>query len=155
MGQTRMLNLLLSASFIGLFFFLFDNSYAASKEQDLGRNKIADLRELCRKSAEEYFTGRFGSGFRDDEFGQRIDTYTNQYNEKLNKCFILINTVVTPRYKIFRQSSAKTLLDIYKDTYYGSCGIARDGSIQPCEMLKKECHSESEWDALVKPYMEE
>jgi len=24
-----------------------------------------------------------------------------------------------------------------------------------CEMLKKECHSESEWDALMKPYMEE
>jgi hypothetical protein len=150
-----MRKLLLSAFCIGLFFFLFGNGYAASKEQDLDRNKIADLREQCRKSAEEYFTGRFGSGIRDDDFGQRIDTYTNHYNVKLNKCFILIETVIIPKYKIFRTSRAKTLLDIYKDTYYGSYGIGRDGSINMCEMLKKECHSDSDWDSLVDPYMEE
>jgi len=154
-GKMSMRNLLLSAFCIGLSFFLFGNSYAASKEQDLNRDKIADLRERCRKSAEEFFTGRFGSGIRDDDFGQRIDTYTNHYNEKLNKCFILIDTVIIPNYKIFRTLSAKTLLDIYKDTYYGSYGIARNGSVNLCEMLKQECHSEAEWYALVKPYMEE
>ena len=147
--------LLLSIFFIGLFVFLFGNCYAASREQDMDRNTIADLRERCGKSAEEYFTGRFGSGIKDDDFGRRIDTYTNHYNEKLNKCFILIDTIIIPNYKIFRTPNAKTLLDIYKDTYYGSYGIARDGSVNLCEMLKKECHSESEWDALMKPYMEE
>jgi hypothetical protein len=147
--------LLLSAFCIGLFFFICGNGYAASKDQDVDRNEVAHLREKCRISAEKYFTGRFGSGIRYDDFGQRIDTYTNHYNEKLNKCFILIETVVIPNYKIFRTSRAKTLLEIYKDTYYGSYGIARDGSVNPCEMLKKECHSEEEWYALVKPYTEE
>lgn len=147
--------LLLSILFTGITFLFFDNCYAATKDQGRDSEEISDLRERCRKSAEEFFAGRFGSGIRDDDFGQRIDTYINHYNEKLNKCFILIDTVIIPNYKIFRTSSAKTLLDIYKDTYYGSCGISRDGSIQPCEMLKKECHSEAEWDSLIKPYMEE
>lgn len=145
--------LLLSILFTGIIFLFFDNCYAATKEHD--RKEISDFRERCRKSAEEFFTGRFGSGIRYDDFGQRIDTYTNHYNEKLKKCFILIDTVIIPNYKIFRTSNAKTLLDIYKDTYYGSYGIARDGSVNLCEMLKKECQSVSEWDALVKPYMEE
>lgn len=147
--------LLLSILFTWTIFLFFDNCYAATKDQEHDRKEISDLRERCRKSAEEFFTGRFGSGIRDDDFGQRIDTYTNHYNEKLNKCFILIDTVIIPNYKIFRTSSAKTLLDIYKDSYYGSYGIARDGSVNLCEMLNKECHSGSEWDALVKPYMEE
>ena len=147
--------LLPSVFFIGTIFLLYGDCYAATKDKEQDRKQIYELQERCRMSAEEYFTGRFGSGIRYDDFGQRIDTYTNHYNEKLNKCFILIDTVIIPNYKIFRTSSAKTLLDIYNDTYYGSYGIARDGSVNLCEMLKKECHSDSEWYALVRPYMEE
>jgi hypothetical protein len=147
--------LVIGVFIVCMFFPLLNNGYAASKEQELDRKQIYELQERCRKSAEEFFTGRFGSGIRYDDFGQRIDTYSNHYNEKLNKCFILIDTVIFPNYKIFRTLNAKTLFDVYKDTYYGSYGITRDGSVHPCEMLKKECHSDSEWNKLTKPYMEE
>jgi len=50
--------------------------------------------------------------------------------------------------KVFR------LFDINEDTYYGSY-IEGFGPLDMCEMEERECQSEEEWRALIKPFMED
>jgi hypothetical protein len=144
--------LLLSVFFIGIFLSLCDCSNAAAdKEEDY------ELQGRCGKSAAAFFANCFGAGNKYDDFGQTINTYTNHYNKKLNKCFILVDGVTFPNdKKKYHMSRGRTLFDVIENKYYGFFGTGgSEDSQPPCEMLNKECHSEAEWDALVKPYMEE
>jgi len=144
--------LFLSAYFTGIVFLSSGGDcHAASTTEDY------ELQNRCGKSAATFFEKRFGTGNKYDDFGQTISTYTNHYNKKLNKCFILVDEFIFPNdKKKFHMSKGQTLFDVIENKYYGFFGTGcSDDSMSPCEMLNKDCNSEAEWDALVKPYMEE
>ena len=135
--------------FIGIIFFLFANSYAASTKEEY------ELQERCGKRAEEVFRKEYENRNIGESW---MSNYTNHYNRKLNKCFILVTSNFFPDKK-FREEygiqTDKTLWDINEYKYYGEFVKFSKSGVSYCEVLGKRCSSENEWDSLVKPYMEE
>ena len=84
--------------------------------------------------------------------------YTNHYNKKLNKCFFLLTFSNSP-YKIKNKSFSTTieLFDINKQKGYGNFSMRPQVDKFPikCKVVDKFRHSQAEWQALIKPYMEE
>jgi hypothetical protein len=111
-----------------------------------------ELQERCGQSAAEYFKKEYRTGI-------SIDTGTNyhsHYNRKLNKCFILIMQSKLTKDEKGRPHTFKLLIDLQENKEYAYFFKFRDNDqIMSCNVLDKSCSSESEWDDLVKPYMEE
>ena len=137
---------------VGIF-VLFGISYAISDKE------AYELQERCGKRAADYFKG-YVSGIENTEDVKFRTIYTNHYNRKLNKCFILFTTFGSPMSKEDIQklgiSIDKILWDINENKRYGNF-FKFHNIPEPmmCEVSDKSCHSEFEWDALAKPYMEE
>jgi len=104
------------------------------------QEKIIALRNKCDKECEEWVSSDEKKFFR-DKF-----THQNHYNTRLGKCFILIN---------YSKKPLKVLKEISENKIYGSFRSKQDGTTILCNVLEKACKSEEEWNALVKPYMEE
>lgn len=140
--------------FSGITFSLFGNGYAASKNEEY------ELQERCGKGAVEFFKKYYG-GQRYYEDSNDNSSYTNHYNKKLNKCFILLKTDSIPRNETELQKNGITrdigLWDINESKRYGQFFQFSNLDKEPtfCNVSGKHCNSETEWDALVKPYMEE
>jgi hypothetical protein len=144
---------------LGILSFIASPSFAA--DQKLDRKQIYELRKDCGKTCAQRFKEEFGkeglysSG--KEEHGAR--SYASHYNAKLNKCFILI----TDRH--FGGTTPGLIMmlwDINENMQYGEMVVLDGETPNPsdrkgffCNVLKKRCYSEQEWDALVKPYMEE
>jgi len=115
------------------------------------------LQERCGKRAEEFFKREYGNGISNTKDGQSITGFTNHYNKKLNKCFFLLTTSDLP-YKDKNKSSSTfiALYDINEQKEYGSFfKMQKDNMGFECKVSGKVCNSQDEWEALVKPYMEE
>ena len=97
-----------------------------------------DLQERCGKRCEEWFKKNYN--------GMNC-FYKNHYNNKMNKCFILINCNEG-------MGQTQNLWDVNENNKFGGLSVFKEGSVL-CSMLGKECKSKEEWDLLVKPYMEE
>jgi hypothetical protein len=163
-----MRNLLLSIFCIGLFFFLFENGYSASVEQDLGRKQIHELERQCKQDAEEYSrkVGRdeFIKG-PNDKIIESVDTvfsYIYHYNSKRDKCYIL--TTTSKLYKRRKEQRFGNLMylllcDVNKQYCFGSYGERSIGiktkDVIDCNVADVKCKTKKEWLKLVKPYMEE
>ena len=128
------------------------SSFAQSKKEEY------ELQERCGKRAEEQFRRDWGSnGVINTKEGQVVGSYRNHYNRKLNKCFVLLTSESLPyKEKTPRVSRQITLYDINESKDYGLF-IMVSGDARPlsCQVAGTRCQSESEWDALVAPYMEE
>jgi hypothetical protein len=128
------------------FVFSSDNS-EPKQSNSASAKEVYELSEKCAKFAAQEFKRIYGQ-----EAEVRVD-YTNHYNIKLNKCFVLITDLV-PKNNI----STKYLMDINEHRQTAGFTSRSSGDkirIWECEVSGTNCHSESEWDALVKPYMEE
>jgi hypothetical protein len=136
-AQERTLILLTMLFFIGIIFFLFANSYRASIKEEY------ELQERCGNRAEERYRKEYGNE-------TPMSNYTNHYNRKLNRCFILVTQII-------QSDTYKTLVDINENRPHGffSKIVSLRTPTSWCEVLGKPCHSESEWDSLVRPFMEE
>ena len=144
----------------GLLFFMAAPVLAA----DLDTKKLTsskeeyELQERCGKHCEEVFNKKFPSeSYGDENGGQWISNYESHYNRKLNKCFILVTST---RYAKDDTYLDKVLVEVNSNKEYGVCsGKKERGQLVPpvifCNVLENRCQSESEWDAIVKPYMEE
>lgn len=123
--------------------------WAADKKLDSGNTKeVYELQERCGKRAGEWFKEFLDKEPSDAEGTQWTTTYTNHYNSRLNKCFAVAKHVGT--------YIGKSLWDINENKKYGSGTFSEGGKgYFDCELVGKTCHSEQEWDALVKPYMEQ
>ena len=142
---------------IGLLLFTINNLYGIEPDGNRALKSSTkeeyELQERCSKRAEELFRKEFSN--------ETVSNYyTNHYNRKLNKCFILVTETSIHRDKETREklgvsSTYKTLLDINENKLYGSFWKLSKGVLMDCEVLGKHCNSENEWDSLVKPYMEE
>jgi hypothetical protein len=118
-----------------------------------------EMLEHCGKRAAELFNKKYGSsGVIYTNSGQGIAEYSNHYNKKLKKCFVL-QTYRNIPYKDKTQQSFTMyqLYDINENKKYGDY-LKSDGMSMPTSCIvdgKMVCHSEQEWNTLVKPYMEE
>lgn len=121
-----------------------------------GSKEDYELQERCGKRAEEKFKEAYGkAGFQTDGV---LVNYINHYNKKLNKCFVLVTgtNIPTGGNEKLGIGTDKTLWDINENKPYGSFyKFSNKSTPSICDVLGRLCKSESEWDLLVKPYMEE
>jgi CTP:phosphocholine cytidylyltransferase-like protein len=104
------------------------------------RNVDYQLQEQCGKRCEEVFRNQY------KDSGMKC-SYKNHYNKKMNDCFILVSCVNGG-------IQDETLLDINENYKIGGISYLTKKMVS-CSMLDKECKSKSEWNSLLKPYMEE
>ena len=74
------------------------NNQNIIKEQ----SSLSELQEQCGKQSEEYFNKEYGNGTINTKMETTDICYTNHYNKKLNKCFILIKST-----QIFKDNENK------------------------------------------------
>jgi hypothetical protein len=130
--------------------------------------EVYELQERCRKSSEEWYERMWGGQpMHKDKESSMLIYYQNHYNRKLNRCLILEEVVHMPKNrkdtsltflnlsdvnennKIFAHSIFTSASDPSKRTLFTS----QHGVM--CKVLDKTCRSWSEWESLIKPYMED
>jgi hypothetical protein len=133
--------------FLSLLIVFFTISLVGCSDNKNSDDKKVNyqLQEQCGKSSEEYFRITYGELFG----GGWNSEYKNHYNKNMNKCFILVD-IVSP-IKVNR----KYLWDVNENKQYGMFNNSSKGIITWCRVSGKECKSISEWDSLVKSYMED
>jgi hypothetical protein len=115
------------------------------------------LQEKCAEGAKKYFFehinlygGKWGN-FKDEK-GNGYNEFTSHYNKKLDRCFIRIEYRYFPKDKNEKVVNSIEIGDGFGGKCYGSFVMA--GSLL-CEVGNKKCNSLEEFEALIKPYMEE
>jgi hypothetical protein len=133
-----------------LFVFSTVDLFSASIKEEY------ELSERCGKKCAEEFKSAYGNGISNDKDSSMMSVYTNHYNKKLNKCFLLLTTTSYSKDKKTGALSMKLIVDINENKEYGSFNkFLKDSVPLSCYVLEKNCSSEREWDSLVKPFMEE
>jgi hypothetical protein len=119
--------------------------------------ELSDLRDRCEKQARSLYDEDVKA-----DGGLQIIQYKAHYNEAQNKCFYL--ETVRSMYKdsgatdIESRTSMKwlTLKDLNDKKEYGHFFNNRDDfRAMKCDVADSECHSEKEWENLVKTYVED
>jgi hypothetical protein len=99
----------------------------------------------CEKLAAETFRRETA------DFEDRVD-YRAHYNAHLNNCFYaetyIARTPVGINIWVY-------LSDLQQNRIYGGFHRSTNIGLFYCSLQDKECHSEAEWNELVKPYMED
>jgi len=116
-------------------------------KNDNNKLVVMQLQERCSKESDKFITKEYGN----------IEMYTsrNHYNNRLNKCFVLVSFYNNNISNI--GGLQETLYDPFENRKYGDLFIDHaDGlSKVTCILLDTHCKSYDEWKSLVKPYMEE
>lgn len=132
-----------------------ENRELAAKLETLSRTSSLDAQAKCAEQAEKNFAN---AGF--DPGG--IQDYTNHYNAKMNKCFVLMSSTRAEPPRQF-----KTLTDAFEGKSYGDYfWINKDGKqyyeVKPfvCKVVlpngeDRVCGSQQEFETLIKAYMEQ
>lgn len=119
------------------------------------------LQKLCAEQAKESFERD-----RKPRKAGMLESYTNHYNAKLQKCFILTNTWDGSASKTGMTFVSQDLSDAFENLSFGDfdksvvVGPPETERILECEMMPAEkpdeakCKSEAEWKAYVRRYME-
>ena len=110
--------------------------------------------ERCGKVAAEVFAKEWGTGFSNTDNGQTIAQYRNHYNFRLNKCFYLELSITEPRSGDERPFSSSRLFDLYESTEIGTYQQLGD-EVVSCNVQRNECQSLLDYQALIKPFMED
>jgi hypothetical protein len=134
-------------------FASFDLSDAASNTEEY------ELQERCGKQAKEFFQRKYGDGVFKTKDGQQEIDYSNHYSKKFNKCFVQITTN-NVRYKNKMPEVVTSfeilILNISENKEYGRfVNIYSKDKPALCRVANESCHDILEWEALIKPYMEE
>jgi hypothetical protein len=119
------------------------------------------LQEKCAEGAEKFFFerinsygGKWGSFSDEKRFGR--NDFTSHYNKRLDKCFIRIDYHEMPKDKNESAIHGADVWNVFEGTLLGSFAYGGlDSSVSPCNVGNKTCNSVREFEALIKPYMEE
>jgi len=118
-----------------------------------------ELKVQCGKQAEKWYTQEYGKYgvISEKEFpGGGHTDYVNHYNLKLNKCFVqqslMLNDGASNKNHVW---VSITLFDINEDKEYGSFQENGNYKTMGCLVNGKKCQTEDEFNALIKPFMEE
>ena len=114
-----------------------------------------DLQEKCAKDSYAWYKREW----EDVPASNISSSYTNHYNSKLNRCYVLVASTVYGKEKktaVEYSMHSKTLVDVLEHRDIGSFdqSASRLNPIQ-CGVGDARCTSEDEFDALTKPYMED
>ena len=140
--------------FIGLLFIMPNISSAA--DQNLDRKQVYELQVQCKQQSENFFRQWYPSpSWKDNLDANWVANFNNHYNKKLNECFILTTaTGLSKRKGKLRTDVLKYLFDVNENKEHGVYSKV-DNTENECKLLDRFCKSESQWDLLVKQYMEE
>jgi hypothetical protein len=105
---------------------------------------LYQLEKNCSQLAAETFRRETAN----DE--DRVD-YRAHYNAHLNKCFYAERYVSLTPVGI---DIWVYLFDLHTNRIHGGFHRSTNIGLFYCSLENKECHSETEWNELVKPYME-
>ena len=109
------------------------------------RKEIYELQERCGKSAAAMFDKDFP---KEDRKG--LESFENNYNVRLNKCFLLEeNTMITRDQVKTYQTKLLTLVDVHGNKVYGSFSPLN------CDVQESKCRTEQEFRALIRPFMQD
>jgi hypothetical protein len=135
----------------------------ATGAQAQSPNEKSELNEQCGKRATEVFTKKW-----DDQVsvptdtGWTFTTYQNHYNSRSNKCFYLLKR--EGHWGNYRDNRGLykiiMLVDLDENRGIGSYeGRTTEPTMEEkvivCSVQDKECKSEEEFRALIKPFMED
>ena len=108
-------------------------------------NVTLQLQKNCEKLAAETFHRETADNA--DRVGYRA-----HYNARLNKCFYAETYIsLTP----VGVNTWVYLSTLQENRIYGGFHRSTNIGLFYCSLQEKECHSEVEWNELVKPYMED
>ena len=105
---------------------------------------LHQLQENCEKLAAETF--------RREPADEHRVAYRTHYNARLNKCFYEETYISPTRVGI---NMWVYLSDHQENRIYGGFHRSTNIGLFYCNLQHKECHSEAEWNELVKAYMED
>ena len=116
----------------------------------------SELSERCGMLAEWTFRKYWGGGIFETDVAQVIVKYENHYNYRLNMCFYL---EISDSYEHgWSPSRLMRLYDLHESTEIGvfvGTTVFLEEKTAHCSVQEKECKSEEEWRALIKPFMED
>ncbi len=99
--------------------------------------------EQCSTQAEKGFAD---SGWKDTA------VYTNHFNSKLNKCFLLISKITPTDHGGI--STYKVLTDVLENKVYAEYGDSAYGAVPyTCTTLDAQCSNKTMFDSFVAEYM--
>lgn len=114
------------------------------------------LQEKCLEEGKKFFFERIKSyggswGSFSDEKGHGYNDFTTHYSMKFGKCFIRIEYSYFPR----EEKSIKSIeiYDVLAGKRFAGCSL-RILSPPDCNIGEKTCNSLSEFETLIKPYVE-
>ncbi|MDE1990420.1 MAG: hypothetical protein KGI82_08100 [Betaproteobacteria bacterium] len=116
----------------------------------------------CKKTARKFFEKRWGDGMIPGNEGATAATYAYHANSRLGQCFILIDVKTSQGKKKLVSSHSLVLYDLSEGKEYGSFEeekstkhLGKTQSNVTCTINGGKCDSESEFEALAKPYMQD
>jgi hypothetical protein len=108
---------------------------------DANAQSTLALQEKCAEGARKFLK---------DYASEFICSQNNHYNKKLDKCFIRIFC-----FNSGTKVRSIEVYDVFESVSLGSYVRYIDGSLIGCDVGRKVCNSMEEFEALIKPYMEE
>src|SRR5262245_37904464 len=116
--------------------------------------ELYELRERCGKRAEELFRREYSS--LSPVAKSIMFNYESHYSARLNKCLFLEIAMSYSAGRLTRSKDMR-LFDINDNKEYGIYldGICDGCGPMICYVQDKVCRSESEWQQLVKPFMDD
>ena len=112
-----------------------------------------ELQAMCSKKVEAIFNEQYAPYWKEYH-----STYTNHYNRKLGKCFMLISQHQFIDGVDGGTLTTMSLMDIYENKEQAGFSRLRGKHYtEPdnCYVFDRGCKDEWEFNGLVKPYMEE
>jgi hypothetical protein len=112
--------------------------------------ELYQLQLQCVKNAAEVFAKDYGNGT-DDGYSFN---YQAHYNAHQNRCFFLLISTFNENDNVIQ---SYYLSDLFENREYGTFSQSTKIGVFECNVLNTVCSSssKSEWDKLVKPYMDE
>ena len=92
-----------------------------------------EFQERCGKTAADWFKARFKDGSEKTNDRQAVSDFSNHYNRKLNKCFVLV------AWSLFSKDDLTTwqqLYDVNENKQYGNFTENRGKGYVRCNVLQ-------------------
>ena len=129
--------------------------FSSSNDENCESEETCALKKRCKKLAKEFYKKNFNSKI--------LPVYQSYYNEKLNKCFVIISNQNNTEKYLFEVNANEMIIHgifIQVDNDVDFCLVSNKGYKSKTEedmpvKANVKCKSRAEWDKLVKPYMEE
>ena len=123
------------------------------------RQESYDWQEKCARNAREWFKQLYDDGEQIDNGTETHTRYTNHYNAKGNRCYVLLETTGFQKESKtgeITMTESKTLIDVNENKDLASYfAFVNPPKVMLCRMAEAHCRSSKEWKALVRPYMEQ